>query len=93
MTKEDLRLYQTRVRDPIVGKLKHVGLTMYGPELPSSGVVVQYLLRLLDGNSLLLCLDLSSNMNDVILFSSMCDPPTPPTCHAFSCILQSLLVT
>ena len=47
--KEDLIAYQTRVRDPIVGKLKHLGLTMYSPEPPSGGVVVQYILRLLDG--------------------------------------------
>ena len=85
ITKEDLRLYQTRVRDPIVGKLKHLGLTMYSPEPPSGGVVLQYLLRLVDGNRLNHN-KLGLSINAVMLFTSNSDPLLP--CLAFSCIVR-----
>ena len=49
MVREDLMRYQTRIREPITGRLKSLGLTMYAPEPPSSGVVLEYLLRLCDG--------------------------------------------
>ena len=49
MTEDDLRQYTSRVRPPITGELKTLGLTMYSPEPPSSGVVMQYIMRLLDG--------------------------------------------
>ena len=53
MVKEDLVRYRTRIREPIEGRLPNLGLNMYSPEPPSSGVVLQYILRLLDGESTL----------------------------------------
>lgn len=49
VTNEDLRTYQPRVRQALEAPLPKLNLTLYVPTLPSSGIVLQYILRLLDG--------------------------------------------
>lgn len=49
MTAADLEDYTVLTKEPIEGRLKNGGYTMVTPPLPSGGIVVQYLLRILDG--------------------------------------------
>ena len=49
ITEEDLAQYKTRVKLPLEAPLSRLNLTFYTPRPPSSGVVVQFILRVLEG--------------------------------------------
>ena len=49
VTLDDLSNYTVRHQEPIAGRIDSLGLTVYGPRPPSSGVILQYILRLFDG--------------------------------------------
>ncbi|CAH1777932.1 unnamed protein product [Owenia fusiformis] len=48
ITKDDLKNYVAKVKQPVISTLKN-GTKLYGPPPPSSGIVVQFILSLLDG--------------------------------------------
>lgn len=51
VTESDLENYEVTERQPLVGELKSGEYRMISPPPPSGGVVLQYILRLLDGKA------------------------------------------
>lgn len=51
ITKEDLKLYKPIVKEALRADLPHSNLVVYGVPPPSSGAVVAFILRVLDGET------------------------------------------
>ena len=69
ITAEDLEAYTVKVREPVKSVLKNGNFTIISPPPPSGGVVIQYLLQILDGKSIQLFL------------STLCGNPNPKLCY------------
>ena len=50
MTVADLEGYDSSFKDPVSVTLKNGNYTIYNPPPPSSGVVLDFILAVLDGN-------------------------------------------
>ncbi|CAH1800466.1 unnamed protein product [Owenia fusiformis] len=49
ITEEDLKNYTSEIKDPLAIHLSNGNMTVYGVRPPSSGVVLQYIMGILDG--------------------------------------------
>lgn len=55
ITPADLAAYTAEFKQPVTSQLNNGGYTMYGPPPPSSGVVLQFIMGILDGTYTVVC--------------------------------------
>ena len=54
ITEEDLAVYITKVKEPLTNTLDHGTITMYTPRPPASGAVLNFIMKVLDGQCILM---------------------------------------